>query len=60
MTVQTKTRVILNPNTDTDVIEQYEKDRNWKKISEDRYSTVFEYSTPTYYTKSTYFPAVDQ
>ena len=46
MTIQTTTTVTLNPNTEFEVIKQYEQDKGWQKMSETTVAYVFEVTTP--------------
>ena len=57
MTVQTTTTVTLNPNTEFDVIRQYEQDKGWRKMSETTVAYVFEVTTPQVHMDGIYLPS---
>ena len=60
MTVQTATTVTLNPNTEFDVIKEYEQDKGWRKLSETTVAYVFELTTPKCYMDGIYLPSAEK
>lgn len=60
MTVQTATTVTLNPNTEYDVIIQYEQDKGWRKLSETTIAYVFELTTPQVHMDGIYLPSAER
>lgn len=57
MTVQITTTVILNPVTDSDIIEQYKQDKGYRLMADCTTSTIFECKTPRYQCDAMYMPS---
>ena len=56
MIVATTTTITLDPVREAEVIRQYEKDTDYKKVVESTIATVFTHEWPTFNVDAVYMP----